>query len=76
MVTVSERKENLEYMDGSSTDGCKECVNAHASSYICPPWQQKPPLPCKLQGGSVWQTAVAYTSGLCLTELESPLAGC
>lgn len=54
MVTVSKRKENLEIMDGSRADGCEERVKAHASSYMCPPWQQGPALPCKWQGGFVW----------------------
>lgn len=67
MVTVRKRKENLGFMDGSRADGWGECVKAHASSYMCPLWQQRPTLPRKLQGGFVWQTAVAYTSGLCLT---------
>ena len=52
-------------------DGWEECVKAHASSYMCPLWQQRPTLPRKLQGGFVGQTAVAYTCGLCLT-VESP----
>lgn len=76
MVIVSKRKENVEFMDGSRADGWEECVEAHASSYMCLLWQQRSSLPCSLQGSFVWQTAVAYTSGLCLTELESPPAEC
>lgn len=63
MVTVR-RKKNLEFMDGSRAGGWGECVKAHASSYMCSLWQQRPALPRRLQGGFVWQTAVAYTSGL------------
>ena len=63
MVTVRRRK-NLEFMDRSMADSWEECVKAHASSYMCSLWQKRPVLPRRLQGGFVWQTAVAYTSGL------------
>ena len=54
-------------MDRSRADSWEECVKAHASSYMCSLWQQRPILPRRLQGGFVWQTAVAYTSGFWLT---------
>ena len=50
-------------MDRSREDSWEECVKAHASSYMCSLWQQTPILPRRQQGGFVWQTAVAYTSG-------------
>ena len=64
-------------MDGHRADGCKECVNDVPVRMYTPSGSNDLPF-CNAnhRDGSVWQTAVAYTSRLCLTELESPLVEC